>query len=124
MWNAHATQSLAQDTVWQCRWRHIIIDAFLVVLAACFTAFTFIKVQSAQRDVGGSLWKAVKEHPQLANDWAICIAQWTGDLCVVLLLWEPYHLRSLMLLADACRAGLVPDICRASVHQSAAPAVL
>ena len=71
---------ICERTAWQCRWRHIIIDAFLVILAACFTAFTVIKVQSAQRDVGGSLWKAVKEHPQLANDWAICIAQWTGDL--------------------------------------------
>eukprot|EP00891_Asterochloris_glomerata_P008787 jgi/Astpho2/8787/Aster-05342 len=59
-------------------WRPIITDAFLVVLAACFTAFTVIKVQSAQRDVGGSLWKALKEHPQLGNDWAICVAQWTG----------------------------------------------
>ena len=97
--NAHATQSscllllrqssFTGDTSWQCRWRHIITDAFLVVLAACFTAFTAIKVQSAQRDVGGSFWKAMKEHPQLANDWAICIAQWTGDLRVVLLLKEP-----------------------------------
>ena len=31
----------------------------------------------------------MKEHPQLANDWAICIAQWTGDLYVVVLIWEP-----------------------------------
>ena len=81
-------KDLTSDSAWQCRWRHIIIDVFLVVLAACFTAFTVIKVQSAQRDVGGSFWKAVKEHPQLANDWAICIAQWTGELCVMLPLWE------------------------------------
>ena len=78
-------KDLTKDSAWQCRWRPIITDAFLVVLAACFTAFTVIKVQSAQRDVGGSLWKALKEHPQLANDWAICIAQWTGDISAVLL---------------------------------------
>ena len=81
-------KSLTNNTAWQCRWRHIITDAFLVILAACFTAFTVIKVRSAQRDVGGSFWKAVEEHPQLANDGAICIAQWTGDLCVLLLLKE------------------------------------
>ena len=80
--------NFTKDGAWHCRWRHIITDASLVILAACFTAFTVIKVHSAQRDVGGSFWKAVKEHPQLANDGAICIAQWTGDLCVLLLLQE------------------------------------
>ena len=59
-----------------------------MVLAACFTAFTGMRVRSAQQDVGGPFWKALKEHPQLANDWAICIAQWTGDLCALLLLQE------------------------------------
>ena len=73
---------------WQCRWRHIITDSFLVVLAACFTAFTVMKVRSAQQDVGGAFWKAVREHPQLANDWAICVAQWTGELYLSLPLWE------------------------------------
>ena len=47
-----------------------------------------MKVRSAQRDVGGPFLKAMKEHPQLANDWAICIAQWTGALCVVVLIQE------------------------------------
>ena len=117
-------KDLTNDHAWQCRWRHIITDAFLVVLAACFTAFTVMKVQSAQRDVGGSFWKAVKEHPQLTNDWAICIAQWTGNSCVLLLLQEKPSVMLLMLLAVACRPGLIPDICHASVHRSAAPAVL